>query len=264
MGTMNNRNVIVTGCGSEIGIGWAAAIRLAKEGANVLVTDINTEKLDSLVRQIESMGPRSVAVSADVTRREDVSRVVNTALAEFGAIDGLINNAGTGDGYTGFLECDDALLNMNLDVNFRSAWYFCQAVIPHMQSGGGGAIVNNASIVASRPQPFWTPYTIAKTAVIALTKSLAIEFGPENIRCNAVCPGLVQSELGQKAIEDTAKRFGITADEVIAAGSESNCMRRPGEAHEIADAMCYLLSDQSSYITGSVLDIAGGHLTGQS
>lgn len=259
---LENKVVVITGCNSEIGMGWSAAIKCAEQGADVIVCDWKTDKLDRLVNQIEGLGRRAIWVQADISNREQVQQVVDKAIETFGHIDVLINNAGIATDNGPFLECSEDMLDRNIAVNFKGAWYFCQAVIPHMRKQGGGAIVNNASLNATRPVAGWAPYTTSKMAMIGMSKSIALEFGVDNIRSNCIAPGPIRTELGLGGSRRVAEEMEIPFDEAVKLAEHANVLGRWGDPGEAADLMVYLASDMASFVTGSTIDVGGGFVVG--
>ena len=259
---LKDKVVVITGCNSEIGMGWAAAIKCAEQGADVVVCDYRIDKLDQLVKEIDALGRRAIWVQADISDREQVQQVVDKAIHTFGRIDVLINNAGIGTDNGPFLECSEEMLDRNIAVNFKGAWYFCQAVIPHMREQGGGAIVNNSSLNATRPVAGWAPYTTSKMALIGMSKSIASEFGVDNIRSNCITPGPIRTELGLGGSRVVAKELGIPFDEAVKLAEQGNVLRRWGSPEEAADLMVYLASDMASFVTGSTIDVGGGYVAG--
>ena len=264
MGLMVGKSVIVTGCGSEIGMGWATAVKCAQEGANVLVTDLRTDNLGKLVEELQGYGVKAVSAGANIANREEVNAVVEKAVAEFGAIHGMVNNAGTADQNSTLLECTDEMLEFNMGINFKGPLYFCQAVIPHMIEQGGGAIVNNVSVNATRPLPNWMPYVTSKNALIGLTKVVAVDHGADNIRCNAICPGAIRTELALEGVRHAIENWGLTAEQVEDGAVSASTLMRWGAPSEAADLMTFLISDMSSFVTGSVIEVGGGVVRGLS
>ncbi len=259
---LENKVAIITGCNSEIGMGWAAAVKFAEQGADVVVCDWATDKLDRLVSEIERKGREGLWVRADISDRTQVQQVVDTTMDKFGRVDVLINNAGIATHNGPFLECSEDMLDRNIAVNFKGAWYFCQAVIPHMRAQGGGSIVHNASLNATRPVAGWAPYTTSKMAMIGMSKSIALEFGVDNIRSNCIAPGPIRTELGLGGSKRVAEETGLPFDEAVKLAENANVLGRWGEPGEAADVMVYLASDMSSFVTGSTIDVGGGFVVG--
>ncbi len=259
---LQDKVIIITGCNSEIGMGWSAAIKSAEQGADVVLCDYATDKLDQLVSEIKGLRRQAIWVQADVSIRAQVDQAVARAIETFGRIDALINNAGIATDNGPFLECSDDMLERNMAVNFKGAWHFCQAVIPHMKKQGGGAIVNNASLNATRPVAGWAPYTTSKMAMIGMSKSIAYEFGVDNIRSNCIAPGPIRTELGLGGSRRLAEEMDIPFDEAVKLAEHANVLGRWGSPGEAADLMVYLASDMASFVTGSTIDVGGGFVVG--
>lgn len=241
------RVALVTGGARDIGRG--ICLKLAKGGASVVVNYYaSKEAAEETVRLIEGAGGRGIAVKADVTRREDVERLVAAALEEFGgAIHVLVNNAGGIIARRPFDEIDDAFWEAVMNVNLRSVLYVTQTVLPNMPDGG--AIVNNASLAARNGGgPGAIAYATSKGAVLTFTRGLAKELGPRNIRVNCVSPGLI----------DTTFHDTFTVDEVRRSVAATTPLRREGTPAEVGAAVAYLASDAASFITGESIEINGG------
>ena len=264
MKELQGKIAIVTGAGLPKGMGGAAARELAKQGAIVIVTDLeaNLDGLENLVKEIESLGSKGLAVTVDVTKPEEIEACVKKTCEVFGGVDILFNNAGTGVGAGPFLELTDFQWDLSLKVNVKGVADFCKAVIPIMIQRGGGSIINNSSNYGLGAVAGYTAYTASKFASVGLSKSIAAEFGDKNIRCNAICPGNIFTDMGEEEVLLVAKRDGISTDEAKTMLSEDVAMKRYGRAEEIADTVAYLASDRSSYITGTALQIHGGQCPG--
>jgi 3-oxoacyl-[acyl-carrier protein] reductase len=265
MNTLNDQVALVTGAGHSKGIGWATAMALADAGAHVVVTDIasNEDGLTELADTISKTGRKSMARVLDVSELGNARSVVADVVAEFGKLDILVNNAGIAIGSSAFLENGDDVWKATLGVNVYGVLNCCRAVLPQMQDQGSGAIVNVSSLAGLRHIPTTpTPYTTSKFAVVGITKSIAEEFAPSGIRCNAVCPGSVATQMQDKAMElmgaeDEASRAAAEAEEnaLIAMG-------RPAQPAEIASAVVFLASSSASYINGAALPVDGGWFVG--
>lgn len=239
---MNGKVAIVTGAGHPRGIGAAIAARLADAGARVITTDIQG-------------GDEHV----DVTDPDQIGDCVAKILKQHGKIDILVNNAGVGVGSASFLEQTAGDFDLSFNVNVRGTMLFSQAVIPHMREAGGGAIVNVASLCGLKAIPAMPPvYTSSKFAAIGMTKAIAQEFGPANIRCNAVCPGSVDTQMRANAIALLAKEEGISVAEAEQAENASISLGRPAQPEEIATLVAYLCSPAAAYLTGAAIPVDGG------
>jgi NAD(P)-dependent dehydrogenase (short-subunit alcohol dehydrogenase family) len=185
----------------------------------------------------------------DITDRQQVNACVATTIERFGRIEVLVNNAGTAIGAGPYLEQTDIQWDVSYNVHLKGTNYFCQAVIPHMQKQGGGAIVNNASMPGVAVEPFSAAYTATKFGVVGPTKVIAAEFGKDNIRCNCVCPGSVETQMQEDGIRKYAAWSGITVEQAWKE-SERCALGRSAQPREVASAMLYLASDLASYVSG--------------
>ena len=264
MKELQGKVAIVTGAGLPKGMGKAAACELAKQGAKVVVTDLeaNLDGLEKLVKEIELLGSKGLAVKVDVTNPQEIEACVKKTCEVFGGVDILFNNAGTGIGAGPFLELTDFQWDLSLKVNVKGMSDFCKAVIPVMLQRGGGSIINNSSNYGLGAVSGYTAYTASKFASIGLSKSIAAEFGDKNIRCNAICPGNIFTDMGEEEVRLVAKRDGISTDEAKTMLSEEVAMKRYGKAEEVAETVAFLASDRSSYITGVALQVHGGQSPG--
>jgi NAD(P)-dependent dehydrogenase (short-subunit alcohol dehydrogenase family) len=248
---LEGRVGIVTGGG--MGMGEAVARRWAKEGAAVVISDVDATAGAAVAASINATGGRAIFVQADVRSADDWRRVTDAAVATFGKITTLHNNAGVHrwfDALEGPLEDWDLMI----DVNLKGVYLGCRAVIPYMIEAGGGAIVNTASTSGLQGVPGQAPYTASKGGVILLTRTMAVTFGPKNIRVNAICPGAIDTPMLRTAaaeIRELREKLGGTR-------GQPNVLGRVGRPDEIAAAVTFLVSDEASYITGAWLPVDGG------
>ncbi len=247
---LSGKVCLITGAGS--GMGREAALRFAQEGAAVGICDLNGEGLKLTSEKVRMGGGKVFATTGDVSREDDVRRMVAEIVKAFGRIDVLYNNAGifpSDDGSV--LDTEGAVWDKVLAVNVKGVAFVCKHGIPELLRAGGGSVINIASFVAlvgcSVPQD---AYTASKGAVIALTKSLAVQFGPKGIRVNAICPGPVATPLLTewllKEPAEKAKRLNRIP------------MGRMGDAADIVNMALYLASDESSWTNGAALVVDGG------
>ena len=247
---LNGKVALVTG-GSD-GLGRAAALRLATEGAHVAICARRADPLQEAAADMRSAGGGDVhAVRADVSRGEDCRRFVSEAVERFGGVDILVNNAGTSAAH-GLEEVDDAAWQEDIDLKLMAAVRLCREVIPSMRSRGGGAVVNTTISSAKAPPARALPTTVTRAAGINLTKSLANEYAPENIRVNTVCLGLVKSaqwerRAGDRSMEAYYREMGKRVP-----------LGRIGEAEEYADLVAFLVSERAAFITGTAINLDGG------
>jgi len=254
-GKLSGRTAIITGATS--GIGKATALLFAEEGANVVITGRRAELGQRVLEEIRQRDTRGAFVEADHTQAQACSRVVERTLAEFGRVDILFNNAGivtTGTAET----TSDEVWNNTFAINVTAVWHMCKLVIPVMKKQGRGVIVNNGSdwsVVAGRDA---FPYIMSKGAVGMMTKAMALDYARENIRVNAVCPG---DTLVDRWIERDYSEYSDPAslDQAMKAASDYLPMGRFGQPEEIAKAVLFLASDDSSFMTGHLLLVDGGN-----
>ena len=269
MGKFNGKVALVTGAGSERGIGRATAVRFAQEGAAVVVADIPacSEGLDGVVREIEKNGGQALAVTADVTSEQQVNQLVEKALAKFQKVDILVNSHGIqGPLKTNVAEYSEEDWNKVMGVNLTGVFLCCKVVARHlMKRNEGGKIVSLASRAGKIGRPGHAAYSASKFGVIGLTQSLALELAPYNINVNSVCPNLLPTGLSRADdIEAVVKKQGIgyieAANIAFADVIKNIPMQRLGTVQEVADSILYLASDEASYITGQSLNVNGGAL----
>jgi meso-butanediol dehydrogenase / (S,S)-butanediol dehydrogenase / diacetyl reductase len=255
MGKLSNKVAIITGATS--GIGRATALLFAEEGADVVVTGRRAELGERVVEEIRQMGRRGLFVQADHRQADDCSRVVEQTLSEFGRVDILFNNAGIVTSGTAETTTEE-VWNDTLAINVTALWRMCSLVIPVMKRQGHGVIVNNGSdwsVVAGRDA---FPYIASKGAVGMMTKAMALDFARENIRVNAVCPGdtLVDRWLEKGYFESSDP---VVVEQAIKDAGDYIPMGRFGKPEEIAKAVLFLASDDSSFMTGHLLLVDGGN-----
>jgi len=264
MRLLEGKVVIITGAGRPKGMGQATAIKFAEHGAKVVVTDlVRSEHEDEDFAAVESvaadarqLGVESLAVGVDVTARQQVRDCVSKSVETFGTVDIMVNNAGTAIGAGPFLEQTDKQWDVSYGVHLKGTLYFCQEVIPVMQRHGGGAIVNNSSMLGIAAEPYTAAYTATKFGVVGLTKVIAAEFGKDNIRCNAVCPGSINTMMQSEGIARYAQWAGIEVEEAWR-DAERNALGRSAEPEEVADVILYLASPMASFVSGVALPVTG-------
>ena len=194
-----------------------------------------------------------------MTDAQQVAKAIETVAADFGHLDALVNNAGVGVGSANLLEQTSEDLDLTLAVNVKGLVNCCQAAIPHMLQTGGGAIVNVASLCGLRALPAIPhAYTASKFAVVGLTKSMALEFGPNHIRINAVCPGSVDTQMRSKAISLLAEQEGISLEDAEALETSTISLGRAATPSEVAAVVAFLCSENAAQITGAAIPVDGG------
>jgi 3-oxoacyl-[acyl-carrier protein] reductase len=248
---LKDKVAIVTG-GSQ-GIGKATALRLAAEGASVVIAARGRELLDQVALEIRAAGGRAAVVQADVSRAEDCARLVAEAVKAFGRLDILVNNAGTSA--TGeFESVTDDIWQADFELKLFAAIRLARLAIPHMKQQGGGRIVNITNIGAKQPRAKSMPTTVTRAAGLAFTKALSKEFAPHKILVNTVCIGLVRA--GQH--ERKAAKAGIAVEQFYADMAKDIPLGRVGRAEEVANAIAFLASEAASYVTGTSINLDGG------
>ena len=242
------RVALVTGGGR--GIGRATARRLAMEGCHVAVADVDRAAADAVAAEVQALGRKALAVALDVASASDVERGVAEVLGMFGRADVLVNSAGVLGPFLPVWETPVESWDRLIAIHLRGTFLCCRVVVPGMIANHWGRIVNLASIAGKEGYPLDAAYCAAKAGVIAFTKSLAKEVAPHNIRVNAVAPTVIETDLVK----------GIPADE-IAAKQRLIPLGRFGTPEEVAALIRFLVSDESSFITGQCSDISGGRAT---
>ena len=244
-----NKVALVTGAAS--GIGRATAILLAKKGASVVVTDVQEKEGEETVSLIEQAGGKAIFYRLDVRDKNAIKQVIVDGIAKFGPIDLAVNNAGIGGAIAPTHEVRDEDWDRMMDINLKGVFFCMREEINAMLHHKGGCIVNVSSLAGLNGFRMNAPYCVAKHGVIGLTKSAAAEYGTLGIRVNAVCPGVTKTPILDGA------------PEIMAAVVQARVpMQRMGQPEEIAAAICYLLSEESSYVNGHCLAIDGGLKTG--
>jgi meso-butanediol dehydrogenase / (S,S)-butanediol dehydrogenase / diacetyl reductase len=252
---LSNKVTLITGATS--GIGAATALLFAQEGARVVITGRRRERGEEVASAIQAAGGTCLFVQADHTNPTDCSQVVERALAEFGRLDILFNNAGIVTSGTAESVTEEDW-NDTLAINVTAVWRMSRLVIPHMRSQGGGVIVNNASdwaVVGARDA---LPYAVSKGAVAQMTRSMALDHALEHIRVNAVCPGdtFVERWLESGYFEHDNP---VTREQAMLDSSSDIPMKRFAQPEEIAKAVLFLACDDSSFVTGQLLLVDGGN-----
>lgn len=252
---------IVTGAGSiaaGIGIGKATSILLAREGARVMLVDLNPEAAEETRHAIDEEGGDSFVFQADVSKSSDCQSLVEKCIQTYGRVDILDNNVALG-AHGGPVEVSEENWDRVLNVNLKSMFLTCKYTLPHMEKQGSGSIINIASIVAIRAEPKpMLAYAVSKAGVLALTREVAIQYARKGIRVNAVSPGLMKTPRIARYYTDA---WDGKADEMWKQRDAMSPTGKQGEAWDIAYAVLYLASDEANYITGANLVVDGG-LTG--
>lgn len=242
---MQGKTAIITGGGS--GFGRETAIKLAQKGVNISVVDLSEENGLETVNLCAELGIEAIFIQADVSKVEDVRKYVTETIDRFGKIDLFFNNAGISGSGVRTLECSEEEFDAIIDVNLKGVFYGLKYVVNKMLKTGGGSIVNTSSLGGLVGMPTLGAYSATKHVVIGLTKTIAGEYGKENIRINAIAPGTNETPM--------VKAFPA---EAIKAMADAVPMGRLGQPHEVGNVVAFLLSDEASYIHGAVISIDGG------
>lgn len=240
---------LVTGGGS--GMGKATSLRLAREGRAVAVLDIDEPGARAVADEIITAGGNAIAVTADVSSRDQIRPALARVRAELGPVTILINNAAI-ENFCPLGELDDATWDRLMAVNLKGLYMMTQEVLPDMESAGWGRVVNLAALGAQTGAPDMALYTASKGGVISLTRSLAVELGKKGITVNSVSPGFIDTPMSRRAIDGDL--FPVPYEQILAAYP----IPRLGTPEEIAAACCFFASDDASYITGQMLGVNGG------
>ena len=249
-GRVQNLVAIVTGAGS--GIGQASAIRLAEEGATVVCADRNSGSLEITKRLIADLKLHSESYVIDISESKSCDELVAHTVSTYGSIDILVNNAGVNLPGV-FHEVSNETIDQTLDINIKGAMYLTRAAIPHMLKNNRGSIVNMSSVNGLVSEPFLSVYSASKGAIVMLTRGIALDYAKQGIRCNAICPGWVDTPINYAHAELLG---GI--DHVYSTISTFQPIGRPGTSREIANLVLFLASDESSFMTGSIVSADGG------
>lgn len=246
---LQGKTAIVTGAAS--GIGRAIALRFIGEGANIALVDMNRDVLQNTMQEMEIHSPSLLAVSADVGEPGEVERIVSETLTRFGSLHILVNNAASTRLHKEVADLSVEEWDRCLNVSLRSAFLLTKLCAPEMRKGGGGAIINIGSVGGIVPWSGGAAYCAAKGGILALTKVLAIEYGPWNIRVNTLSPGAIMTPNLEEAIRHYHHLDQLKARSVLG---------RVGEVDEVAATAAFLASDEASFVTGSNLLVDGGYL----
>lgn len=246
---------IVTGASK--GIGRAIALRLAKEGANVVIADVDKDEGEKVAQMIREMGRDCLAVKCDVSNVQEVEGMVEKTMQKLGRIDILVNNAGVSS-MAAMVELKEKDWDFNMDINAKGQFLCSRAVAKHMIKQRSGKIINNASLAAKRGARFLAHYSASKFAVLGLTYTMAIELAPYNITVNAVCPGIVETDMIRREWKWEGDIRGMTPDEVRNEVLGEILLGRLCQPEDVAGAVAFLASKDADYLTGQSINVNGG------
>lgn len=241
---LEGKVAIITG--SARGIGKATAVKYVQEGAKVVVCDVNLEQVNETVEELKKMGGNVIGLRVDVTDRESVNKLIEDTVAAFGKLDVMVSNAGITADNT-LLKMTEAEFDRVINVNLKGVFNCGQAAAAYMAVNGGGVILNASSVVGLYGNFGQTNYAATKWGVIGMTKSWAKELGKKGIRVNAVAPGFIMTPMTEKMPE-----------KVLEMMKEKSPLKSLGYPEDIANAYCFLASDEARFVTGTVLSVDGG------
>ena len=247
MDLLKGKVAVVTGAAR--GIGRLIALRFAQEGADVAFTDLSRdENMDSLEKELKDLGVKGIGYVSDASDYEQTHQVVDQVVADFEKVDILVNNAGiTRD--TLLMRMDEEMWDLVIKVNLKSVFNFTKAVQKYMLKARSGSIINMSSVVGVDGNAGQSNYSASKAGIIGFTKSIAKEQGSRSIRCNAIAPGFIETEMTAALAEDVREEW-----------INSIPLRRDGKPEDVADVCTFLGSELSSYVTGQVISVCGGML----
>lgn len=252
---LEGKSAIITGAGR--GIGKATALMFAREGADVLVPDLDLAGSEATAKEILALGRKGVAMQMDVTRMADIQRMVETAVREFGKIDILVNNAGITQ-IRNPLELSEADWDRTLNLNLKAVFFCSQAVARNMVARKSGVILNASSISGRAGKPLLADYCASKFGVIGITQSLAMALAKHGIRVNAVAPGIVDTDMWVSIDREWSALEGKPAGTVKQSRVANIPLGRIETAKDVAKLYTFLASDDASYITGQTYNVCGG------
>ena len=248
-GTLDGKVVLITG--GSTGIGRAAALCCARGGARIVIADINESAAAEAVDELKAAGATARFVRCDVSQDAEVRAAVQSVAAEEGRLDGAFNNAGIESEWASTTRCSEENFDRTIAINLKGVWLCMRHEINQMLTqGGSGSVVNTASVAGLVGSRGGCAYVASKHGVVGLTKTAALEYAPKGVRVNAVCPGVIETPMVERMIEATKlERENFERQEP---------MGRLGQPREIGDAVAWLLSDASSFVTGVAMPVDGG------
>jgi meso-butanediol dehydrogenase/(S,S)-butanediol dehydrogenase/diacetyl reductase len=243
--------------GGATGIGRAICLKLAGEGANVAVADLDLERAKQVAEEIKKLGRQAIAIHVDVTKKYQVQKMVDTVVEKFGKIDYCYNNAGVST-MNPVVDMTEEEWDFNMDVNAKGIFLCCQAEAKVLIKQGFGKIINTASMGGKHGIPFLAHYCASKYAVIGFTKSLALELAKYKINVNCFCPGLVKTEMQDREVVWEAKLRGMTPEEVRDEYIRMTPLGRLETPEDVANIAAFLASEEADFMTGQAINITGG------
>ena len=252
---LNNKIAIITGAGR--GIGEAISIRLAKEGTDIVVCDIDFDNAERTTEKIKTLGRQPLTIKIDVSKSKDVGEMVNLTMKKFGRIDILVNNAGIAI-VKPIVEFEEEEWDKVIDVDLKGVFLCSKAVAKIMINQKSGKIINISSSSGKMGTEFFANYAAAKFGVIGFTQGLAKELAPYKITVNAVCPGIIGTKMWDYADEELSKRLGLPKGEAFKKQIQNIPLSRSGTPEDVAGIVAFLVSPEADYMTGQAINVTGG------
>lgn len=272
MKRLSDKVALITGAGRKKGIGYACALRLAEEGANVVVADLGAASdgeiykgeahadLEAVAADMAAKGVQALAVKVDVTDHVSVQQMVDRVKEVFGRLDILVNNAGTAMEPAPLVHTDPEAWRKTIDINLTGTMLCCRAAVPLMMDNEeGGKIINMSSRAAHRGAIWIHAYCASKAGIIGLTRSMALELAPFKICVNALCPGDIDTELKRWGWGKEALIMGKTVEQIAEETAKATPLGRIGTPEDVAAAVAFFASTDADYLTGEILNITGGN-----
>ncbi len=270
MAPLEDKVALITGASAPHGIGRAIALRLAQDGAAVVLTDIDgmmdvdgkpmqrSALLQNTASEILHASGAALPLILDVTNADDIEATVGRVISNYGRLDIVVNNAGSLAGSDNFLATTPDQWRSSFNVNLLGPMMVAQAVIPHMRQIGGGRIINIGSTGSLGAEPGFGAYTTMKHGLVGFSKTIAAEFGPDGILCNTVCPGYIATDMHTAANYRLAAERGISVEQMKKERYANVALRSAGLPEDVANAVAYLAGPQANYVTGTSLSVTGG------
>ncbi len=246
---LKDKVAVITGGGS--GIGRATAIRFAKEGAKIVIADINEVTGEESLGIIKEQNEEAIFIKTNVAESKSIQNLMKRAVEHFGRIDILFNNAGIGNSEVRSVDLAEEEWDQVIDINLKSVFLGIKYAIPELKKSGNGVIINTASLLGLKGRKYVSAYNASKGGVVLLTQNAALEYGKYNIRVNAIAPGIIDTNI-IKDWKNDERKWPIL--------SRANALGRIGTPEEIASAALFLASDEASFVTGATLSVDGGGL----
>jgi meso-butanediol dehydrogenase / (S,S)-butanediol dehydrogenase / diacetyl reductase len=256
---LENKTAVVTGAGQ--GIGKGIALALAREGANVVISDINIKEATKVVREIEELGRKSLAVKTDVTSKKEVDDLIKKTIEKFGSLDIMVSNAGVSS-MEYVIDMPEEKWDFNMDVNLKGTFLVTQAAAQQMIKQQNGKIICTASMAGKGGVATQAHYNASKHGVIAYVKSLAQELAPSGITVNSICPGSIKTSMQDREVQWGAeiRGAGATPEDLREEMANFTPLGRIGLPEDVAKVVVFFASDESAFMTGQAINVTGGQV----